>query len=249
MLTTKRHAIIIETLNENESVTIQELVTIMDVSESTIRRDLSILEKNHQLIRVHGGATTVGSKKEEPSYQEKRTQQTSSKRKVAQLASQLVKDHEVIYLDAGTTTYEMIPFLKDRDLTVVTNGLMHLDLLEKYEIETYLIGGKVKHKTAAIIGTTALRQLEHYHFDHGFIGTNAVDADFGYSTPDPEEAEIKRQAILASDEAYVVTDQSKLNIRRGSKFAELEEATLIVDRSDDQSIQAIKKKTKVKVAD
>src|SRR5690554_6269113 len=149
MLTPKRHALILEELAKKQTVTIQDLVDLMRVSESTIRRDLSELEKQDLLTRVHGGATAVSQIKDEPSVQEKKQRGATEKKEIAQYAASLVEDYDVIYLDAGTTTYEMIPFFKDRPITVVTNGLMHLDLLQHYHIPTYIIGGKVKDKTGA----------------------------------------------------------------------------------------------------
>ncbi|GEN56841.1 DeoR family transcriptional regulator [Halolactibacillus alkaliphilus] len=229
MLTPKRHALIIEELNKKDSVTIQDLVDLMGVSESTIRRDLSELENQEKLTRVHGGATTLHHTKEEPSYEEKKTRGTTEKKQIAQYASTLVEDHDVIYLDAGTTTYEMIPFLKDRPITVVTNGLMHLDLLQHYRIPTYIIGGKVKDKTGAIIGSVALKQLEHYHFNIAFIGANGIDLAFGYSTPDPEEGDLKERALRLSDARYVLADETKLNHKSAYRFADLKEATLITN--------------------
>lgn len=230
MLTPKRHALIIEELNKKDSVTIQDLVDLMGVSESTIRRDLSELEKQDKLTRVHGGATARQKTKEEPSYEEKKTRGTTEKKHIAQYAAALVEDYDVIYLDAGTTTYEMIPFLKDRPITIVTNGLMHLDLLQYYHINTYIIGGKVKDKTGAIIGSVALKQLEHYRFNIAFIGANGIDLTFGYSTPDPEEGDLKEHALRLSDARYVLADETKLNHKSAYRFADLHEATLITNQ-------------------
>lgn len=230
MLTPKRHALILEELAKKQTVTIQDLVDLMRVSESTIRRDLSELEKQDLLTRVHGGATAVSQIKDEPSVQEKKRRGTTEKKEIAQYAAALVEDYDVIYLDAGTTTYEMIPFLKDRPITVVTNGLMHLELLQHYHIPTYIIGGKVKDKTGAVIGSVALKQIEHYHFNMAFIGANGVDLTFGYSTPDPEEGDLKEKALSLSDQRFVLADHSKLHTKSAYRFSELNEATLITDR-------------------
>ncbi|PXW93079.1 DeoR family transcriptional regulator [Streptohalobacillus salinus] len=248
MLTAKRHALIIEQLHKQASVTIQELVNLMDASESTIRRDLSELEKKDLLKRVHGGAMRINDTHAEPSYQEKVGQQTREKQKIAQVAADQLNDFDVIYLDAGTTTHAMIPYLKDRNITVITNGLMHLPELERYQIRTYLIGGQVKHKTGAIVGTVALKQLNAYHFDASFIGTNAIDERFGYSTPDPEEAEIKHKALLQGKRRFILADETKLNTKSSYQIATLNEATFIVDKLSKSMRTRLEKQTTVKVA-
>ncbi|GEM05758.1 DeoR family transcriptional regulator [Halolactibacillus miurensis] len=245
MLTPKRHALILEELSNKQMITIQSLVDLMRVSESTIRRDLSELEKQHLLKRVHGGATVVTQTKDEPTVQEKKQRGTTEKKEIAQYAAALIEDYDVIYLDAGTTTYEMIPFLKDRPITVVTNGLMHLDLLQQYHIPTYIIGGKVKDKTGAVIGSVALKQLEHYHFNLAFIGTNGVDVSFGYSTPDPEEGDLKEKALTLSDKRFVLADHSKLHTKSAYRFSELKHATLITDRLLEEDREAYSKLTDV----
>lgn len=248
MLTTKRHALIIEQLNKQASITIQELVHLIDASESTIRRDLSELEKKDLLQRVHGGAMRINDTHAELSYQEKVGQKTREKQKIARIAAEQLTDYDVIYLDAGTTTHALIPYLKDRHITVITNGLMHLPELERYQIKTYLIGGHVKHKTGAIVGAVALKQLDTYHFDASFIGTNAIDEQFGYSTPDPEEAEIKHKALTQATRRYVLADETKLHTKSSYQIALLNEAILIIDKLSTSTRTRLEKHTTVKVA-
>lgn len=88
----------------------------------------------------------------------------------------------------------MIPYLtKKEDILVVTNGVMHSQLLADYEIPTILIGGMIKGKTKAIIGAVALKQLKEYRFNKAFLGINGIDKEFGYTTPDIEEAVLKKK--------------------------------------------------------
>ncbi len=104
----------------------------------------------------------------------------------------------------------MIPFLSGRNVTVVTNGLTHLEALYEKDITVYVTGGLVKDKTRTLIGRGAMTALAQYRFDKCFLGTNGVHPENGYTTPDPEEAAIKRQALLRSDETFVLADRSKL---------------------------------------
>ena len=247
MLTPERHRIILELLKEKEVVKLQEFVEATNTSESTVRRDLSQLEDEKKLKRVHGGASLLIQKGEEPSIFEKSTKYLLEKDQIAKYAAELIADHDCIYLDAGTTTFRMIPYITAQDIKVVTNGLNHLEALMEKNIETFIIGGYIKQKTKACIGSAAKFALNQYRFDKSFIGTNGVHSVYGYTTPDPEEAEIKRQAIFLSQESYVLADHSKLHEVAFSKIEELDKAVIITDEVEDEQLSDIKDKTTVKV--
>ena len=154
-----------------------------------------------------------------------------SKKKIAKLAAQFISDGDYIYLDAGTTTYEIIDYIKGKDIKVVTNGIIHLEKLIANDIETYLIGGRIKKSTLAIVGVKALRDLSEFRFDKAFIGINGINEN-GYSTHDIEEALIKKQAIDNSNKAFILADSSKFDIVYFANVAKLEEATIITDKKE-----------------
>ena len=143
MLTEERHKIILDTLAKDNIVKLQDLVDETGSSESTIRRDLSTLEEAGFLIRVHGGAKRNYSVSAEDRMEDKTSKNVRDKQRIAEKAAQLVSDQDIIFLDAGSTTYEMIPFLKGKSILVVTNGVPHASLLSDMQIETILIGGIV----------------------------------------------------------------------------------------------------------
>ncbi|WP_093213211.1 DeoR/GlpR family DNA-binding transcription regulator [Sediminibacillus albus] len=247
MLTPERHQLILQRLAKQGTVNIQDLVRLTKSSESTIRRDLSELESLDKLVRVHGGAATKQSISQELSFPEKTTKNHQEKLKIARYAAGFVNEEEYIYLDAGTTTFEMIPFLKEKGVTVVTNGLTHLDALSKYQIPTYLTGGYVKHKTKALIGHGAQSGLNKYRFDKCFLGVNGIDLAYGLTTPDPEEARIKQLSLRLSQECFVLADQSKFNQVSFSKIAELEDSQIITTEVDEHILSPYQNKTNIKV--
>ena len=102
------------------------------------------MEELGHLKRIHGGATLPTSKIDEPNMQDKSSKNLQDKRLIAQAAASLIRDGDCIYLDAGTTVSEMIPFLTDKKVVIVTNGLMHVDALASANITTYLIGGRIQ---------------------------------------------------------------------------------------------------------
>lgn len=142
MLTEERKQKILQLLEQHKIVKSQELVVLLDASESTIRRDLQELEDEGLLQRIHGGAKKEDLLGFEQNMSEKTLKNVHEKQVIARLAAELVNDEEVIYLDAGSTTLEMIPFLKDKRITVVTNSVKHAAALVDLQVSTIVLGGK-----------------------------------------------------------------------------------------------------------
>lgn len=227
MLIEERKNRILSLLKEREVVTIPELIDSLQVSEATIRRDLAYLDSINALKRVHGGATAIKKSLNEPTYNEKQIINVDDKKAIAKYAASLVEDGDSIYLDAGTTTYEMVPYLEGKRIIVVTNGLKHIELLIESNIEAYIIGGKIKSSTKAVVGIEAIRNLDRYKFDKSFLGMNGIHLIHGYTTPDAEECALKEIAIKAAKESYVLVDESKFGQQYFMKVASLEKASII----------------------
>lgn len=235
MLTFERQDIILSILKQQKVAKLAELTQATGASESTIRRDLSELERKQKLKRIHGGASLPSRKSDEPDMTEKKVSFTEEKRRIGRLAAQLVEDGDSIYIDAGTTTEAMISHIQAKNVTIVTNGLNIIETAIQYGFRTYVIGGYVKTGTHAFVGKTAQEAMRQYRFDKAFIGTNGIDQEFGYSTPDPEEAYIKQLAIEEAQQAYVLADASKLDRTSFTRFASLDEADLITETSEETS--------------
>lgn len=246
LLEPERHQIILEALKKKNTVKLQELVELTNSSESTIRRDLTQLEQRKFLKRVHGGAARLQGKLQEPTMTEKSSKNLQEKQRISQFAGSLVEEGDCIYLDAGSTVFEIISFLPN-NIVVVTNGLMHVNALVEKNIKTYLIGGYLKPTTKAMIGRGALESLEKYRFDKCFIGVNGIHPQFGYTTPDQEEAMIKQLAITLSRESFVLADESKFSEIAFAKIADLSEAAIITNELEQDSKEQYFSKTKIKV--
>ena len=142
------------------------------------------------------------------------------------------RNYRAVFLEASTTNELLIPHLSNRQVTVVTNCIHHAVKLVDLGISTRIIGGKVKHSTDASIGSTALEQIRQLNFDCAFIGANEVDANY-FTTPDMEEAVIKRTVIANAQKAYVLADASKLGQVTYAKVAEVEKVTIITNASEE----------------
>ncbi|MCM3279805.1 DeoR/GlpR family DNA-binding transcription regulator [Exiguobacterium sp. MER 193] len=242
MLTKQRHQLILQRLSEHKVVKLKELVDLTDSSESTIRRDLTDLEAEGYLARVHGGATLIATPDEEPTFEEKRDRFVDEKVAIARKAATFIEDGMSIYLDAGTTTQAMVPFLEGKKIVVVTNSLPIANELFDLDIKTFVIGGELKRSTQALVGYNARESMMNYRVDLAFVGMNGIDLEAGYTTPDPEEALVKKTAIELAQTSFVLADASKIGKRTFSRVATLDAAQLITSSSESMSsIQTITK--------
>ncbi|CDG25668.1 DeoR/GlpR family DNA-binding transcription regulator [Bacillus velezensis] len=248
MLTPERYQLIMDQIEKRDVVKIQELISMTNASESTIRRDLSTLEERGFLKRVHGGASKLSNSRQEPDMLEKSSKNLQDKLKIAEEAASLLEEGDCIYLDAGTTTLHMIDFIDpSKDIVVVTNGVMHIDALIRKGIPFYLLGGYVKHRTGAMIGGASLTAVSQYRFDKSFLGVNGVHIEAGFTTPDPDEALLKTKAVRQAKNAYVLADPSKFGEISFAAFAALGDAAIITTEAEELAFDNYQEKTVVKV--
>ena len=231
MLTEERHQKILQLLDQKSVVKSQELASLFNASESTIRRDLQELEDANLLERIHGGAKRILNLGFEQNMTEKSIKNTHEKQKIASLAASCVQDDDMIY------------FLVGKQIHVVTNSVHHAAKLSDMEIPTIMLGGTLKLSTKAIIGATSMEQLQHFRFNKAFLGTNGAHLEFGLTTPDPEEAALKALAIHQAETAYVLLDHTKFNEVTFTKVEELESVTLLTDYCPAESLQGFQQKT------
>lgn len=248
MLTEERQQLILTLINEKEVVKIQELTDTTGASESTVRRDLKELEEAGLLRRVHGGAAHVTRKRVEPTMIEKSNRFSAEKQSAAKLAASFIEDNDCVFIDAGTTTMAIINHIQSKNIIVVTNGFDHLKLLAEKGIQAYSTGGKLKQSTEALIGTGAVHGLQQYWFDKAFLGVNGIHLTAGFTTPDPEEAALKREALRRATRPYIVTDASKFHESTFAHIADLQEATVITSKLQPNVKQLFQSKVEIKEA-
>ncbi len=235
MLSEERQSRIVSVVNEQKSVTIQELMEILNASESTIRRDLAELGERGLLERVYGGAiakNVVFTRRDE-SFNTRQELNREAKLKIACYAASLIENEDFVYLDAGTTTELMIPFIK-ANAVFVTNGFSHARRLSEAGFLTYILGGEVKFPTEAVVGEEAILTLSKYHFTKGFWGTNGISVTNGFSTPDIKEALVKQTSLNRTRTRYIVSDSSKFSQISCITFADFTDATIITADLDEK---------------
>lgn len=231
MLTQERYQYILQQLDMKGTITVSELVEKLSTSESTIRRDLTTLHGQGKLIKIHGGAMLSETSASHVEYKvnDRHSMNSEEKMLIAKKAASLIKDGDVIYIDAGTTTENLIKFITAKDLIAVTNGIVHAKKLMEKGIRTFILGGEINPVTEAIVGVNAKKDLEKYNFSKGFFGANGVSTTKGYSTPAVNEAMIKQEALQKCRYAYVLADHSKIGSVSFISFGELSDANIITD--------------------
>lgn len=194
MLTEQRYEIILKLLEEKNSITVAEVKDLLNTSESTVRRDITALHNAGKLVKVFGGAVACDRTviTHEPTVEQKAEVNVEAKQLVAAKAAALIQPEDFVYLDAGTTTASMLSYLTEKSATFVTNAVAHAKTLAAAGFRVYLVGGELKGSTEAVVGNQALMNLQSYHFTKGFFGTNGISRQSGLTTPDMNEAMVKR---------------------------------------------------------
>ncbi len=236
MYATERHEQITRLLGEEGRVAVVALAARFDVTTETIRRDLDLLESLGRLRRVHGGAVSRErlSTVELP-LADRLQQHGSAKAAIAQRALDAIGDDFTgsIYLDAGTTTAAvadaLTPRLGNARIEVVTHSLtLGHSLAAVPGASLSFIGGRIRGLTAAAVGADTVSAISALRPDVAFIGTNGIAADFGLSTPDPDEAAVKRAIVTAARRVIVVADAGKFDAELLVRFAPLADLDVLV---------------------
>ena len=234
MLTEDRFSRILAVVDAEGSVTVTDLVRRLETSESTIRRDLTAMHKKGLLTKVYGGAISLKRPElmvRDEKIVNRKAMYAEEKEKIARYAASLIGPEDFFFLDAGTTTEMMIDYITSRQAVFVTHAVNHALRLAALDVRVILLGGEVKSVTETAVGEEALEYLEKFRFTKGFFGTNGISIQEGFTTPDPEEGEIKRTACLHCAETYILADLSKFNVICTYTFAPIDKGFIVTDSS------------------
>lgn len=244
MLTSQRKQLIIEKLEAEGQVQSKALSILFDVSEDTIRRDLRELAAEGRLQRVHGGA--LPSSSAIAPFAERQFVKMDAKKKVAQKGAQLISSGQVVIIDGGTTTAELITFLPpDLHITVVTHSpSIALGLVNHPSVEVILIGGRLYKHSIVAVGAGAIEGIENIHADLFFMGVTGIHPEAGLTTGDFEEARIKRAFSGRAAETVVLASPEKINTASSFVIGDVSLAnTIVIDGNTDEDwIRAISEK-------
>jgi DeoR/GlpR family transcriptional regulator of sugar metabolism len=244
MLTRQRKQLILEELGAEGQVQSKALSILFDVSEDTIRRDLRELAAEGRLQRVHGGA--LPSSSAIAPFAERQSVKMDAKKRVARKGAQLISSGQVVIIDGGTTTSELITFFPpDLRITVVTHSpSIALGLVDHPAIEVILIGGRLYKHSIVAVGAAAIEGIENIHADLFFMGVTGIHPDAGLTTGDFEEACIKRAFSGRAAETVVLASPEKINTASSFVIGDVSSVNTIIveDGTDKEWIRAVSEK-------
>ncbi|MCD4673600.1 MAG: DeoR/GlpR family DNA-binding transcription regulator [Anaerolineaceae bacterium] len=239
MLKEQRLNRIITLANREQGVTIHELVADLGVVEMTIRRDLALLEKEGRIRRVRGGAISieqqiVHNKLAELDLAFRRKKAVKQKAIIARYAAQhLVHDDEIITLEAGTTAANMIPYLSQKNLTILTNGLKTL-----LEATTHLpgltlmnCGGIFQEGLFTFVGPQAEAFFDGLKSDKLFVSGTGIDIENGFTDPNILETQVKQAMAHSARQVIVLMDSSKFGRRSLTPILPLKDIDVLITDS------------------
>lgn len=209
MISNNRQLQILEMLTDKGNVTVEELAKEFNVSKMTIRRDLEKLQENNLLQRTHGGALMNRVLLQEMAYNEKREENSEIKQCITKRALSYLGNNKIIFLDAGTTTYELAQKLPSEGLTVITCDIRiaaHLMLSNNHVI---FLGGMIGKDTGSVTDIYAQEMLKKFNIDLAFLGTSSVDNEMNLCTPDINRMKMKQIALKVADKSVLLVDSSK----------------------------------------
>ncbi len=230
MLVEERRQRVLDLVSERGFVALTDLAQTIDVSESTLRRDLDYWHKQGLLRRTHGGAIFVGDVATLPALEERSASQLDEKRAVARTAAARIQDGDTMLLDGGTTTLEVARLLVGRSLQIVTNSLPIASLFAaSRETDLVILGGYVYPKTGVALGPLTVRMMEDIHVHQLIMSCGGITSK-GLFNSNLLLVETERQMMRCADEVVVVADHTKIGRQALAFLCNLADIdTLIVD--------------------
>lgn len=230
-LTEERRSRLLEMVRLRGFAALPDLAEELQVSESTIRRDLDYLEETGEAQRTHGGAFYTGPSPKLPHFDQRHQTHWEKKRQIAEAASRLIEDGDTILLDGGSTTYELARLLVSRPLQVVTNSLPVASLFTSSDADLVLVGGYVHTRTGVSLGPYANRMLAELNVRRAVLSVAGINQK-GYYNSNLLLVETERAMMKAADEVIVVADSTKFGHTSLAHVCELGEIDQMVVDSE-----------------
>ena len=224
-----RHERIIALLRALRHVTVSDLASRLQVSEVTIRKDLTLLAERGKVHRSHGGATLAQDVDPIPPVEHRSDERQAAKDRIAQTVGAMVSEGEVVAIDAGSTTLAVASYLTHRLVRVVTNSLPIAHMLAPAPEPTLtVIGGSLRPEAGALIGPIAEAAIGGLRMDVAIVGVTAFTADGTFYCRNQIEGQAKRRFLEQARRRVVVADATKYEARAFARFADAHLVDLLV---------------------
>lgn len=252
MYAEERQQAIAQLVTETGRWSVNDLAARFTVTTETVRRDLSALEQIGLVRRVHGGAVAAERLAViDTALGERDVAHAEEKERIAQAAlAQLPTSGALVLIDAGTTTSRFAAALPaDMHLVVATHAVpIAARLAPRSHLDLHLLPGRVRTTTQAAVGAETVASLGDLRADVAFLGTNGLTLEHGLSTPDAEEAAVKRAMVGGARRVVVLADSSKVGVESPVRFATIEQLdVLVTDSGIDQEVRAALERAGIEV--
>ncbi|MEX0818006.1 MAG: DeoR/GlpR family DNA-binding transcription regulator [Pirellulaceae bacterium] len=227
----ERRSRLLELVRLRGFASLPDIAGELDVSESTVRRDLDYLEETGEARRTHGGVFYTGPSPKLQHFDLRQKTHWEKKRQIADAASQLIEDGDTILLDGGSTTYELARRLVHRPLQVVTNSLPVANLFASSNADLVMVGGYVHGRTGVSLGPYANEMLADLNVGRAVLSIAGLN-DNGYYNSNLLLVETERAMMKAADEVVIVADSTKFGRTSLARLCQLSEADILVVDSD-----------------
>ena len=238
----ERRAQIMKRVLERGRVDVGELAEEFEVTGETIRRDLTELQRQRLVRRVHGGAVPWRGSMLVPRLEVREGRNVEEKRRIATAALAEVPQSGSLIIDSGSTALHLADVLdRERDLTVITNHVPIIRSLATTERpNVVVIGGALRRRTLAFVDESGVETLRDISVDVAFIGCDGMSPERGFTTPYREEVAIKRAMMAAARRVVMMFDHSKVGNEQLFRFAGIDEVdTIYPDTGMDDATAAV----------
>lgn len=232
MLADERRRAILQLVKKQGSAAVEDLVKHFNVSAVTLRADLGQLAREGGLVRSYGGAMVHEEHAGDYPLTIKNTRNQAEKTRIAKAAVRLIKSHQTVILDSGSTSAALASAIKQVNfdaLTVITHALnIAQAFLSSSKISVIMIGGIMRHVSGSFVGPQAEQLLRVLHADHFFLGIDGLDNNLNLSTPDLLEAQLNVNMMQIANETTVIADATKIGRRSLSIISNLAETRRLI---------------------
>lgn len=242
MLAEERQNRIVSLVNENGSVLVKELSEQFEVTEDSIRKDLTLLQKKGLLRKTYGGAVKVRVNVHDHYVSQRKGKNLADKQKIAKKALGLIQEGDVVFLDISTSNLELARLLSEsgRAVTVVTNMIdVMLAFTGRDGIKLIFLGGTFSDGKDGFVGSLTDQEIRKFRFDKAFLGVVGVDLEGNCATTYMAEDAVTKKAILeSSSKSYMMLETRKFASEGNYVYAHVDDFTgAILDQGVDAAIQ------------
>lgn len=218
-----------ELLDERGAARVGQLCDRVGVSPATVRRDLQELHRRGLVRRVHGGAVLVGSRLDEPLFDDKAAIAAAEKERIAAAALRFIKPNDSVFLDGGSTVLAVARLLVEMNrVTVVTNSLGVISVLSSAGPRVIAVGGEFRRLSRTFVGPLTQAVIDKLKVDVAFMGTIGLSTTDGMTTTDPREAYTKELVMSHAGKVVLLADSSKIGKVSFVRFDNMENVDALV---------------------